>query len=201
VVNQLWARDRAALEALFTSGSRVRAGDLSAASSHRQATAELVSRAAKLLTEAGHSASEATLRKVNANLSALAAKGGFAPDPPGALRGDRDPPGFESMLEAAAPESPAERAEKPADPAELERERKRAEAAEAARLEALAKAKARAERVRLTTELADAEALLRKLGEERARQRDALAVTESKLERAEASVTELKARLDALDDG
>src|SRR5262249_50417622 len=96
-VNQLWSRDEAAMKALFASGARVRAGDLSAVAAHRQATAELVAKAGALLAEAGHSTSEATLRKVSASLAALAVVGSFEPDPPGALRSDRDPPGFESM--------------------------------------------------------------------------------------------------------
>ena len=72
VVNQLWWEARTEFDELFASGTRVRSGQLTEATAHRQATNQLVSRAAKLLSAAGHSASEATLRKVGANLSALA---------------------------------------------------------------------------------------------------------------------------------
>ncbi len=57
----------------------------------REALATLRGRAATLLTESGHGATESTLRKVTTTLSALAANGGFDPDPPGALGADREP--------------------------------------------------------------------------------------------------------------
>src|SRR5262249_21920679 len=44
-----------------------------------------------------HAAPESTLRRVTTTLSALAAAGGFDPDPPGALGADRSPPGFEAF--------------------------------------------------------------------------------------------------------
>src|SRR5262249_1531955 len=87
-------------------------------------------RAATLLAAAGHPASEATLRRVIMNLSAVAAAGSFDPDPAGALTGDRDPPGFD-LAGLTVPDAPPERAgsaptggEKPPDAAE---ERRRVE--------------------------------------------------------------------------
>ena len=46
-----------------------------------------------MLTDAGHSATSATLHKVATNLAAISANG-FFPDEPGEITGDRDPPGF-----------------------------------------------------------------------------------------------------------
>jgi hypothetical protein len=66
-------------------------------SAHRDAIAKLRAEAAKILTGADHTANEATLRRVTQTLSALAASGGWDPDPPGALSADREPPGFEAI--------------------------------------------------------------------------------------------------------
>lgn len=95
-VNQLWWDCREAFEQLLATGARLRAGELAAAAAHREVLVRLRSRAAELLTAAGHSATEATLRRVSSTLAALAASG-FAPDVPGALAADRDPPGFEAL--------------------------------------------------------------------------------------------------------
>jgi hypothetical protein len=100
VVNQLWWRARDEFDSLFASAKRVKKGDLGATAAHRHALGELAARAKQLLGEAGHAANEATLRRVTATLSALAATG-FDPDPPGALSSDRDPPGFDSIELAA----------------------------------------------------------------------------------------------------
>jgi hypothetical protein len=198
VVNQLWWREQAALEALFASGARVRAGDLAAAASHRQATASLVTKAAAILEEAGHAASEATLRKVGANLAALAAVGGFHPDPPGALRSDRDPPGFETM--AAAAFSTNRAAGATPDVEDAARERARAAAAEAARRAAEARDRARAERARLIAALADAKASLEALTRKRDEQKSALTATETELERLKARAVNLELEVSALTD-
>lgn len=198
VVNQLWWRDQAALEALFASGARVREGDLGAAAAHRQATASLVTKAATLLEEAGHSASEATLRKVSANLAALAAAGGFDPDPPGALRSDRDPPGFEVMAAAASAGPSAAGA--PSPPHDDARERARAAAAEAARRAAEARERARAERARLIAALAEAKSSLEELVRKRDEQKSALTATEAELERLEARAINLQSEVSALTD-
>jgi len=198
VVNQLWRRDGAALKSLFASGARVRTGDLTAAAAHRQATAQLVTRAAALLGEAGHSASEATLRKVSANLAALAVAGGFAPDPPGALRNDRDPPGFESMAAAAAREpQPAEPAPERRDDAA---ERARAAAAEAERRATEARQRARAERARLIAALTEARSNLAELERKRDEQKSALTATEAELERFRARAIVLQADLKASEE-
>src|SRR5262245_25901473 len=90
--NQLWWQARAACEQLAAAAERLRGGEIAAASSDRDALAKLRARAAAVLVAGGHGAAEATLRRVTATLSALAASGGFDPDPPGALIADRDPP-------------------------------------------------------------------------------------------------------------
>jgi hypothetical protein len=97
VVDQLWWRARPAFEALFETAERVRRGELGGAAAHRDALAKLRAQAVQILSESQHGTSEATLRRVIQTLSALAAAGGWAPDVPGALSGDRDPPGFEAI--------------------------------------------------------------------------------------------------------
>jgi len=97
VVNQLWWHARDAFDALFETAQRLRDGKLEATAAHREAIAKLRARAAAILTDAGHGATEATLRRVTQTLSALAAAGGWDPDLPGALSADRDPPGFEAI--------------------------------------------------------------------------------------------------------
>jgi hypothetical protein len=97
VVNQLYFRERETFDELLERAAQIRAGDLGATTAHREALAKLRARAARLLTEGAHGASEATLRKVTTTLSALAAAGGFDPDLPGALSADREPPGFEAF--------------------------------------------------------------------------------------------------------
>ena len=96
VVNQLWWQSREGFDQLFATAERLRSGELAAGSVHRDALAKLRASAAELLSLRGHPVTEATLRRVATTLSALAAGGGFAPDPPGALVADRDPPGFDA---------------------------------------------------------------------------------------------------------
>jgi hypothetical protein len=196
VVNQLWREARAEFDELFASGARVRAGQLGEAATHREATNRLVSRAAKLLEAAGHSTSEATLRKVSANLSALAAKGGFEPDPPGALRNDRDPPGFEAMHLDATSAAPAPRAKSVTKEDEA---RARAEAEEAER-RAAAKARARDERQRLTRALEAEREKVQRLERLRDDQQRTLAETQGRLEQAQATLTALEAELAAVSE-
>jgi hypothetical protein len=108
VVNQLYWHARDAFDAMLATAARLRAGDVSAQPAHRDALADLRARAARFLGDAGHPASEPTLRRVISTLSALAAIGGFAPDPAGALVEDRDAPGFEAaglIVESGAPSS------------------------------------------------------------------------------------------------
>ena len=97
VVNQLWWQAREGFDELFATAARLRKGDLSASAAHRKAIARLGARAQQLLSDGGHSANDATLRRVTMTLSGLAAAGGFEPDAAGALTKDRDPPGFEAF--------------------------------------------------------------------------------------------------------
>ena len=113
-VNQLWWQAREEFEAMLESAAALRDGDLGGAAAHRETIAKLRQRASAILTEAGNAATEATLRRVTTTLSAIAATGGFDPDPPGALGDDRDPPGFEALgigaaLAAVAPSRAAEK--------------------------------------------------------------------------------------------
>jgi hypothetical protein len=96
-VNQLWWHAREAFDELFESAAELRTGNLAASPAHRKAIASLGARAQRLLSEGGHSANDATLRRVTMTLSGLAAAGSFEPDTPGALTKDRDPPGFEAF--------------------------------------------------------------------------------------------------------
>lgn len=102
VVNQLWWHARDAFASLLGSAARLRDGDLGATPVHRDALAKLRLRAAAMLADAGHGATESTLRRVAQTLSAIAASGTWEPDPPGALAGDRDPPGFDAAMLAPA---------------------------------------------------------------------------------------------------
>ncbi|HET9627354.1 MAG TPA: hypothetical protein VFP84_38610, partial [Kofleriaceae bacterium] len=141
-VNQLWWRARDAFDELFATAHRLRDGKLDAMAPHREAIAKLRAHAAKILSDAEHGATEATLRKVTQTLSALAATGSWDPDPPGALTADRDPPGFEAVGIAA----PAVHAPAPA-PAHHDHDAHHARArdAEARREQERAEAAARAE--------------------------------------------------------
>jgi len=98
-VNQLYWRSRDAFDALLAAAAPIRKGDLRGTPGYREALKELRTRAAAVLREASHAATEATLRRVMGTLAAVAAAGGFDPDPPGALATDRQPPGFEAVGE------------------------------------------------------------------------------------------------------
>ncbi len=206
VVNQLYWHVPALFAELLESAGRVRDGDAKALASHREALSKLRARATKLLGEASHGASEATLRRVSMTLSALAAAGSFDPDPPGALSADREPPGFEVFGIGAAGSGPvpAARPTRPAPvPAKVaagsaEREEKDAETKRRA---ADADERARREKERAR---AEAEAEQRRL-EEQAR-REAAAREKRRVERArlkqssDGARTELEAReRDAVD--
>ena len=189
-VNQLWWTARAEFEALFETAQRVRAGELSATPAHRDALHTLRTRAAKVLADAGNAANEATLRKVATTLSALAATGGFAPDLPGALSEDRDPPGFEAAgipAPAVVAAPPLER--KPGEPvaaANDDAERK-AEAEEREKQE-----KALAERRRREAELAAARAEVERLGGQLGELHRQVMRLEGQLVQARARVTALE---------
>jgi hypothetical protein len=98
-VNQLYWHARDAFDALLAAAAPIRKGDLGGTAAYREALKELRTRAAVVLREASHAATEATLRRVMGTLAAVAAAGGFDPDPPGALATDREPPGFEAVGE------------------------------------------------------------------------------------------------------
>jgi hypothetical protein len=168
VVDQLWWQARDAFDALFDTAQRLREGKLDAMVAHRDAIAKLRAEAAKILTSAEHAANEATLRRVTQTLAALAASGGWDPDPPGALSADREPPGFEAIGISnelplrAIKEKEAKHARAPARAEHDELARARRDAAEAGRRKerevAAARAEASAELRRAETERARAAA-------------------------------------------
>jgi hypothetical protein len=129
VVNQLWWNAREPFQKLLEEAARLREGDLDAAEAHRKALTALRTRAQKMLSDADHPANEATLRRVTTTLSALAAAGGFDPDPVGALASEREPPGFDAFSGASAFVSSREPA-KPAKPASAKKPRADAEASD-----------------------------------------------------------------------
>jgi hypothetical protein len=226
-VNQLWWHSREAFEQLLAAAERLRGGDLGAGPVHRDVLAKLRAKAAALLTEHGHSAPDATLRRVAATLAALAANGGFEPDPPGALGADRDPPGFDaaaamsvsgrSPAVAAQPDAGAAPEPAPQDELAPRREQARAdaarresEAAEARRLaeerrkeEERRREQERAERIaarkKLEAELAEARSHLQAQSLERDRLRAELTRADTELARARSAVQELEVRLGRLD--
>lgn len=192
-VNQLWWQARADFDALLETAKKMRGGDLGATPAHREALNTLRARAAKVLTDAGNAANEATLRRVATTLSALAAHGGFGPEAAGALTDDRDPPGFDALGAVPAPPPlppapPAPRAEGPAVPA-ADDSAERAAAAEAERQRIMA-AEARQRRdVELNKARAEVDRLAAELGR---LQRQALEL-EGQLVHARARVSELDA--------
>jgi hypothetical protein len=108
----LVAGERSVSRSLLATAKRVRKGDREAIPLYRDALAAtlLRKRAAAILADAGHGASETILRRVSTTLTALAATGGFEPDPAGTLSADRDPPGFEAVdprpITASRPATP-----------------------------------------------------------------------------------------------
>lgn len=96
-INQLFRRAPAQLSTMFESAARVRLGDFAATAEHRQTLARLGTLAADVLRAHGQPTSDATLRRIATSLGALSALGSFAPDAPGRLIADRDPPGFDAM--------------------------------------------------------------------------------------------------------
>jgi hypothetical protein len=197
VVNQLYFQARADFDELFATAERLRKGDLESTAAHRKVTAKLVARAEKILTEAGHAASEATLRRVNGTLAALAAAGGFDPDLPGTIGSDRDAPGFDAfglVVPEAKPKRTAEAKEDKAESQADAREVRVAAAAEKRRAEEEA-ARARVERRRLEGLLRTAQAEVGKLTHERDERKRALEQAEAKLTRAREAVQDFEARL------
>jgi len=214
-VNQLWWHSQAAFEDLFETANQLRAGKLAASGAHRKAVTHLTSLAQKLLTEAGHAASEATLRRIAMTLSGLAAAGGFDPESAGALTKDRDPPGFAAFgLESSGHAEPAPTKANATHHDDAERKPARADAtAESARAREAAAAAAAAEQRRAAEQRAEREAGRRQLDEavrdargelaarERERERLAqeLAASERKVEQARAALHAAAARRAAFD--
>jgi hypothetical protein len=204
VVNQLYWHARDAFDELFATAARLREGDLGAAAAHREVAAKLRQRAANVLADAGHAASEVTLRRVTANLAAIAAAGGFAPDQPGALAGDRAPPGFEALgglADADAPRAtprPAQPIARPIEAPRRDDEKQRAEEARrldeqrAERQRAEERAKRRAERERVAAALRTAR------GDVEAGERRVTAI-EQELRDAHAAVARQRAVVDDLE--
>ena len=201
VVNQLYWHARDGFDELLATAEQLRNGELSAQAAHRDALAKLRKRAATLLEEGGHAANEATLRRVTTTLSALAAVGGFDPDPPGALAADRDPPGFEAVgIASPAPAPVAPEPKKPRDPvakqkaADLE-----AEEAERKREEMAEKKKAEDERKRIVAEKHQIETALRTARAEVDSRKHAVKLLEKKLEDANKDVETAQAIVEDLE--
>lgn len=217
-VNQLWWHARDAFDALLAAAARLRDGDLGATGAHRDALAKLRARATAMLADAGHGTTESTLRRVTQTLSAVAAIGSFAPDPPGALAADRDPPGFEAVgIVPVADAAPAPAVTKPSALGALAARKKQQtadaaaqrrdadDAAARAELEATrrrveeARAKRAAERARLEAALRTAQGDVATRERDATRLRTQLVDAEHAIEVAKEIVADLQARLAALD--
>lgn len=198
-VNQLWWHAQAQFERMFETAAPLRAGKL-ASSEHRDALAKLRTKAASILEQGGHAASDATLRRVSTTLSALAAVGGFDPDLPGALAADRDPPGFEAIgiLAAADDEalSPAQRKRADSETEVHAEKRKSAaaerESAEQARREKEAQRMREERRKKLEAEHKKLEAELRTAREKLKHAERELEQRQKELARAEEQVESLR---------
>jgi len=163
IVNQLWWHARDAFDRMMETADQLRKGKAEADKLHREAIAKLRARAATLLKDAGHAASEGVLRRVTTTLSAIAAAGGWQPSDPGTLADDLDPPGFGAVGIAHVPTPPApkshpsttpkqgdddaERKEREAEARRKEHERKELEKKRAKLDDQIDKARAHAERV------------------------------------------------------
>jgi len=175
-VNQLYFRHQREFEHLLDAAQQARSGEREALARHRETLAKLRAHAAELLRGVGNAASEATLQRVTITLSALAAAGGFDPDPPGALVTDRDPPGFDAMGGFAAEPSP--RAAPAARTEEHKPKTKSKSDTQSAEAEAEAKAEAEAHARKLR-----AEAEAKALAEAQQRRRAELRAQRERLER------------------
>jgi hypothetical protein len=200
-VNQLWWRERDAFDELLATAKRVRKGDREATPAYRDALGMLRKRAAAILKDAGHAASETILRRVATTLTALAATGGFAPDPPGTLSADRDPPGFETVDPRATPAPRPALRKVPAtkDHRAEAKARAAAEAAERERREAEA-ARRRAARHRIETKLRTAQADAGKRDRDVERVRRELADAERAAGEVRERIAELERSLADLED-
>jgi hypothetical protein len=214
-VNQVWWQARDAFDKLLATAERLRDGDLGATAAHREAIAALRARAATILTDAGHAATEATLRRMTTTLSAIAATGSFDPDPPGCLADDRDPPGFEaagipglaaSVKPKADSDDPAEaeaQVEKRAAAdqkraVDAEEARERAESAAVRRRAEEATAKKLAERHRHEAALRTANGDIERRERDVERLRKAVTEAEAALDKARAIAVDLEAKLEEI---
>jgi hypothetical protein len=203
-VNQLWWREHAAFATLIAAAARVKVGDREASRAHREALNALRERATRLLQEAGNAATESTLRRLTTTLSAVAASGGFEPDPPGALGADRDPPGFEALGFATVTASATPSASAGAEPPrEREREReddsaRRAAEAEKRRAEEAERQRRLAERERLSAKLREATQLRDSQQSDVLRLRREVETAEQSLKKSQALLAELEAELASL---
>jgi hypothetical protein len=106
-VNQLYWHDPKAIDRLLTLGERIRkaqTGQLKNADlralleEKKQMTTALLAKASAILEEAGHAASDDSLRRVSTTLESLAAWGHMEGVPAaGRLTADVDPPGFDTL--------------------------------------------------------------------------------------------------------
>ncbi|HEU0032083.1 MAG TPA: hypothetical protein VFQ53_15725 [Kofleriaceae bacterium] len=204
-VNQLWWHARAAFDKLLETAAELREGNLGANPAHREALAKLRARASEILTEGGHAATESTLRRVMTTLSAIAANGGFDPDPPGALTEDRDPPGFEAagipgLAASAAAVAAPKHAPKHAD-ADEQAEDDKASRREAADDKRRREAQEAAERAEAAAERRRAEEAAARKAAERHRHEAALRTANGDVERRAREVDRLRKQLaDAEED-
>lgn len=221
-VNQLWWHSRSAFDELFASAKQLRAGKHSASAAHRQTLQKLTNAAHESLSAAGHSANDATLRRVTMTLTGLAATGSFEPDPDGALTKDRDPPGFEAFGMAGLPdiEDEPEEREQREEPkserkpkasskhddaaarrkaAEAKQAEKEREAAEKKR-EAEARAKRLAQRREAEAAVREAKSEQREAEHEHERATKALASAESALQKARGKVERAELELAELNE-
>lgn len=215
-VNQLWWQDRETFESMLESAAQLRDGDLAIAAQHRETIAKLRQKAQQILADAGHAATEATLRRVTTTLAAIAATGGFDPDPDGALGDDRDPPGFEAIGigSVAAPPRPEPRAKaepkkhddkgekddakREARRREMEEARERAEAEQARRKTEEDASRRRTERHRLEAALRNEHGEIEAKRREVERLNKQIAALQESILQAQASVDDIQKRLDDL---
>jgi hypothetical protein len=185
-----------ALGPLFAAAKRVREGELAASADQRAAMTQLRARAGQLLSSDDHAVTPAVIQRITTTLQAIAAIGTFAPDAPGRLIADRDPPGFEAMagvtmapgpvlvsVPVQAPGAPME----PPKPAQAQLDRTRLERAAAAARQVLADRHADLRRLR--DELGQAESAASRL-------RERVAGIEAEVAEAEARAAEAQVALD-----
>ncbi|MFO0596797.1 MAG: hypothetical protein U0228_15900 [Myxococcaceae bacterium] len=195
-VNQAWWRARDEFNAVLSTALQVRSGDVAALATHKAAIAAVRKRAAEFLKEIGNAAAENTLQKVETTLTALAATGGFDPDPPGALTDDRAPAGFAAL--GIAPVVPGAVEAPPAPPPSTPRKTLTAIAEATSRASAELEAQRdelKTERDREVAAAAEAEAQARRAREE-AEQREAIREQARRTAELGAARTALKAAED-----